>query len=270
MTKKTGIIIPAYNEYYRLDKEKFCNFLTNYDDYYLCFVNDGSTDDTSRMLHQLKKTNEKKIHVIDLEKNQGKATAVQTGANYLNSLPFIDNVAFLDADLSTSLEELDKLVQKLNSESKLSMVFGSRKADDSDDIKRSFTRKALSNFVGFFIQFILQLPIKDTQCGAKVFKKEIIKNIYHRKFISKWLFDIEIFLRLKKHIGLNDLLNTISEEPLDSWIEVEGSKITLKDSFLIPLNLILIWINYVNIFKRKNRPVLQPIFNQEKEMSMVK
>ena len=145
------------------------------------------------------------------------------------------------------MEELDNLVQKLNSDDQLTMVFGSRKADNADQIDRSPIRKFLSNFVGFFIRVILQLPIKDTQCGAKVFKKEIIDNIYHKKFISRWLFDIEIFLRLKKHIGLKDLLNSISEEPLDSWIEVEGSKITLKDSFLIPFNLLLIWINYMSV-----------------------
>ncbi|KAA1243291.1 glycosyltransferase [Aquimarina sp. RZ0] len=266
--KKTGIIVPCYNEYYRLEKEKFCNFLNKNANYHLCFVNDGSTDKTLEMLQELKKRNHQKISVIDLEVNQGKATAVQTGANYLNSLSYIDNIAFLDADLSTSLEELDNLVQKLNSDDKLTMVFGSRKAENANQIERSPVRKFLSNFVGFFIQFILQLPIKDTQCGAKVFKKEIIENIYHKRFISRWLFDIEIFLRLKKHIGLKDLLHSISEEPLDSWIEVEGSKITLKDSFLIPFNLILIWANYFNINTHSGNA--SDIFNLKTQMYMVR
>ncbi|WP_299607024.1 glycosyltransferase [uncultured Aquimarina sp.] len=267
---KTGIIIPAYNEYYRLEKEKFCNFLKNNENYYLCFVNDGSTDNTSYMLHQLKETNKEKIYVIDLEQNQGKATAVQTGANFLNSLPFIDNIAFLDADLSTSLEELDNLTKKLNSQQNLTMVFGSRKGGDSDGIKRSMVRSLLSTFVGFFIQFILQLPIKDTQCGAKVFKKEIIGNIYNKKFISKWLFDIEIFLRLKKQVGVKDLMNTISEEPLDNWVEVEGSKITFRDSILIPLNLLFIWANYFSFKKRKKTTVAEPVYITQNQMSMAK
>jgi len=245
----TGIIIPCYNEYYRLDKEKFCNFLKNNNSYHLCFVNDGSSDNTSEMLHELQKFDPQRISVLDLKVNQGKATAVQTGANYLAELDFIENIAFLDADLSTSLEEMDNLVQKLNQNPELSMVFGSRKADDANNIERNIVRKFLSNFVGFFIRFILQLPIKDTQCGAKVFRKSIIENVYSKRFISKWLFDIEIFLRLKRHIGLKDLLNCISEEPLDSWIEVEGSKITLKDSFLIPINLMIIWLSYIKIRK---------------------
>lgn len=253
----TGIIIPCYNEYYRLDKAKFSQFLNQKSNYHLCFVNDGSSDNTSEMLHELKSTNPTRIHVIDLEKNQGKATAVQEGANYLGNLDYIDNIGFLDADLSTSLEEMHNLVEKLNDDAKLSMVFGSRKALTSDNIERSFFRKMFSNFVGFFIRIILQLPIKDTQCGAKVFKKDIIENIYHKKFISRWLFDIEIFLRLKKHIGLKDLLNSIREEPLDSWIEVEGSKITLKDSFLIPLNLMMIWINYMRTSRTKVSEIRQ-------------
>ncbi|MBW1294495.1 dolichyl-phosphate beta-glucosyltransferase [Aquimarina litoralis] len=272
MIKRTGIIIPAYNEYNRLETEKFSNFLNKNNNYYLCFVNDGSTDKTSEMLHQLKETNEEKIYVIDLEENQGKATAVQTGANFLNSLSFIDNVAFLDADLSTSLEELDNLTQKLNKHNNLTMVFGSRKAEKSDGIERSFVRNLLSNFVGFFIQFILQLPIKDTQCGAKVFKKEIIGNIYNKKFISRWLFDIEIFLRLKKQVGVKNLLNSISEEPLDNWVEVEGSKITLKDSILIPMNLMLIWMNYFSLktTKKPMEAVTEPTFIPQPQMSMAK
>ncbi|WP_103866688.1 MULTISPECIES: glycosyltransferase [Aquimarina] len=268
MTKTTGIIIPCYNEYDRLDQKKFCNFLSNNSNYHLCFVNDGSSDDTLKMLCELKKFDPKRISVLDLEQNQGKATAVQTGANYLADIDYIENIAFLDADLSTSLEEMDNLVKKLDSNPQLTMVFGSRKADNSNNIDRNIIRKFLSNFVGFFIRFILQLPIKDTQCGAKVFKKSIIENVYSQRFISRWLFDIEIFLRLKKHIGLKDLLNCISEEPLDSWIEVEGSKITLKDSFLIPINLLMIWFSY---FKpRTHSKNASDIFNLKTNYYMVR
>lgn len=253
MTKITGIIIPCYNEYYRLEKERFCQFLTNNHTYHFCFVNDGSVDKTLELLYELQEFDPNRISVIDLEQNQGKASAVQAGANYLKELHHIDNIGFLDADLSTSLEEMNNLVEKLNTNPNLTMVFGSRKANEVNNIERSFVRKLLSNFVGFFIRHILQLPIKDTQCGAKVFKKSIIENIYSQRFISRWLFDIEIFLRLKKHIGLKDLLHTISEEPLDSWIEVEGSKITLKDSFLIPINLLVIWFSYLKISTTSKR-----------------
>ncbi|GAA3510240.1 hypothetical protein GCM10022393_24330 [Aquimarina addita] len=267
MKKTTGIIIPCYNEYDRLEQDKFINFLKEKSNYHLCFVNDGSTDDTSAALHQLSELNPKNISVIDLELNQGKAGAVQSGANYLKTLHHIDNIAFLDADLSTSLEEMHNLVEKLNANPELAMVFGSRKMDTSKNIKRSNLRHLLSSFMAFFINFVLQLPIKDTQCGAKVFRKDVIQNIYTKKFISKWLFDIEIFLRLKKHIGINDLLNHISEEPLDSWIEIEGSKITLKDSFLIPINLILIWMNYITV-KSRTKPTTT-IINLETNSNMV-
>ncbi|WP_109302574.1 glycosyltransferase [Aquimarina sp. AU474] len=268
MTKITGIIIPCYNEYYRLEKEKFCKFIKENSNYHLCFVNDGSSDNTLEMLYDLKQFDPNKITVLNLETNQGKATAVQTGANYLAQLSFIENIAFLDADLSTSLEEMDNLVQKLNNNPRLSMVFGSRKTEEANNIERNFIRKLLSNFVGFFIRHILQLPIKDTQCGAKVFKKNIIENVYSQRFISRWLFDIEIFLRLKKHIGLKDLLNCISEEPLDSWIEVEGSKITLKDSFLIPINLLVIWFSYLKI--RTSSKKLSETFKLKLNYNMVK
>ena len=248
----TGIIVPCYNEFYRLEAEKFCNFLNSHPNYNLCFVNDGSSDQTLELLLKIKEHHPDRISVLNLEINQGKASAVQVGANFLAKQDHIENIAFLDADLSTSLEEMHNLVEKLNRNTKLSMVFGSRKAENSSNIKRSVFRKIFSNFVGYFIKFILQLPIEDTQCGAKVFKKHIIKSIYSKKFISKWLFDVEIFLRLKKHLGFKNLLNHISEEPLESWIEVEGSKITLKDSISIPFSLLMIWFNYFGMIYWKS------------------
>ncbi len=252
MRKKiTGIIIPCYNEYKRLPVEKFKSFISEDNSYYLCFVNDGSNDDTKTLLNRLQKFNPLKIKAIHLETNKGKAAAVRTGAQYFNTLQYIDNVAFIDADLSTSLKDLDALVTKLNHNENLSMIFGSRKGETSNNIKRNYFRKAFSSIVSFFIRFILGLPIQDTQCGAKVFKREIVPEVYNKSFLSKWLFDVEIFLRLKHHLGKKQLVQSIKEEPLENWIEVEGSKISLKDSLLIPLNLFMIWIAYFRFRNRK-------------------
>ncbi|WP_459209563.1 glycosyltransferase [Aquimarina rhabdastrellae] len=246
-SKTTGIIIPCYNEAERLPIEEFKKFISTYNSYYLCFVNDGSSDRTGELLNLLERQHPKKIKALHLEVNQGKAAAVRAGAHYFNNFSYIDNIAFIDADLSTSLTELDSLVSKLNKDTKLSMIFGSRKGEDAGQIERSLMRKVFSGIVGFVIKSILGLPIQDTQCGAKVFKKEIVPEVYTQSFLSRWLFDVEIFLRLKNHLGSHKLVQSIREEPLENWVEVDGSKLSFKDSLLIPLNLLVIWLAYFKI-----------------------
>lgn len=240
---KTGIIIPCYNEAKRLDQKTFLTFISENADYHLCFVNDGSKDDTMGVLTNMKAYAPNDITVIDIKKNMGKATAVRAGARYLFNKPQIANVGFMDADLSTDFKDFKDLVKTLKSNKELSVVFGSRNTGGVG-IKRDLFRGIFSNVIKAFILFILGLPIRDTQCGAKVFARSIIPVIYGEKFTSRWLFDLEIFLRLKAYFGKKNVMGIIQEQPLMRWIHVEDSKLGLKDSVVIPMRLFLIWMRY--------------------------
>lgn len=88
------------------------------------------------------------------------------------------------------------------------------------------------------------MNFKDTQCGAKVFRKDIINISFKKHFVSKWLFDIEIFLRLKKHYSLKKAKKMICEKPLNRWIHVDGSKLSFTDSLKIILQLFKIGWSY--------------------------
>lgn len=94
------------------------------------------------------------------------------------------------------------------------------------------------------VYLILGLSIEDTQCGAKVFKREIIPMAYNKKFLSRWLFDVEIFVRLKKYYGAPEIMLRIYEQPLKKWIHMDDSKLGTKDALKIPLMLISIWFSY--------------------------
>ena len=111
-------------------------------------------------------------------------------------------------------------------------------------MERSSFRQAASFAFGKFINGIIGLDIKDTQCGAKVFSRNIAKVIFRESFQSKWLFDVEIFIRIRNHFGKNQAMNFINEVALSKWEEVEGSKITLKDSIQFPLQLCQIAYDY--------------------------
>lgn len=240
---KTGIIIPCYNEGKRLNQEAFVSFISENKNYHLCFVNDGSKDNTLEVLHTMKNQAPEAISIVDVKKNSGKATAVRAGARFLYSMTNISNIGFMDADLSTDFRDFKDLVSTLEKENKL-VVFGSRNALGSGTIERNFMRNVFSKFVKQFILLILGLPIRDTQCGAKVFARSIVPVAYDDAFVSKWLFDVEIFLRLKKFLGKENTMKNIVEQPLMRWVHVDDSKLGMRDALEIPGRLAQIWMNY--------------------------
>jgi len=239
---KTGIIIPCYNEEKRLNQEAFVRFAQEHEDYHLCFVNDGSKDRTLHVLNRMRAQAPSGISIVDVKKNSGKATAVRAGARYLYTLDEIAYIGFMDADLSTDFRDFKDLVTTLKRE-RVSMVFGSRNSGGGG-IERNFMRSLFSNFIKQFILLILGLPIRDTQCGAKVFTRDIIPVLYEQGFVSKWLFDVEIFLRLKTYLGKEQTLKQIIEQPLMRWVHVDDSRLGMKDAIEIPGKLAQIWLTY--------------------------
>ncbi|XLS29732.1 dolichyl-phosphate beta-glucosyltransferase [Flavobacteriaceae bacterium M23B6Z8] len=240
---KTGIIVPCYNEANRLDTNAFINFINKEKQFHLCFVNDGSSDETLEILHQMKKQAPLQITVLNLKKNMGKAAAVNAGANYLFNRVDASYVGYLDADLSTDFNDLKMLVNELHSNKNLSMVFGSR-ALSEEGIERNPLRGMLSKVIKTFIYCVLRLPIKDTQCGAKVFRRELIPVIFQKDFICRWLFDVEIFLRMKSKYGRKKVMGYMKEQALHRWVHVDDSRLGMKDALQIPYRLMNIWWAY--------------------------
>ena len=77
---------------------------------------------------------------------------------------------------------------------------------------------------------------------------------FKNSFKSSWLFDVEIFIRIRNYYSVNNAQMHIKEVPLNSWVHQEGSKITLKDSMRIPLELNGINMSY-NIAPRLNTAI---------------
>ena len=229
---KTGIIIPCYNEEKRLNTEAFVKFIKENRDYHLCFVNDGSKDKTLEVLNDLRKGREDFITVYDCEKNGGKAEAVRQGMLFMAKTEHLDYIGFLDADLSTDLTDFDDLVSTIeNSDYKI--VSGSRISRMGADITKESARKVISLTINFIIRKILSMDFKDTQCGAKIFHKDVIEISFAKKFVTQWIFDVEIFRRITLHFGLKKAKQMLCEKPLKRWIHADGSKLSMKDSVKI-------------------------------------
>jgi len=231
----TCIVIPCYNEEKGLSLTEYENFLHKNFDVILNFVNDGSSDNTLLVLENLKNKYPNYVHVISYEKNKGKAEAVRFGVQY--SLEHIDfnYIAYLDADLATSLEECSEMTQNFKDE--ITFVFGSRIKRVGANIERKRSRFLIGRVIATAISTILKLPVYDTQCGCKVFTKELAKEVFTKPFISKWLFDVEIFQRIMEIYGRKKSLEKMIEIPLKSWIEKGDSKVKATYFFKLWIDL---------------------------------
>ncbi len=231
-----GVVIPCYNEEDRLLSDEFIEFINRNSGYHLCFVNDGSKDNTLGVLHDLSKGREDYITVYDCEKNGGKAEAVRLGMLHMAGKPDLDYIGFLDADLSTDLKDFDDLVSTIE-HSEFKIVSGSRINRMGADITKESARKVISMSINYIIRKILGMEFKDTQCGAKIFSKDVIHLAFDKKFVTQWIFDVEIFKRMSAYFGRQQAISYICEQPLKRWIHADGSKLSMKDSIKIIMQL---------------------------------
>lgn len=235
--QKICIVIPCYNEEKRLNIDAYVQFISsdNNKNIDFCFVNDGSRDNTLKVLNDLSAKFElERIKVIDLESNRGKAEAVRIGILEADKRKKYDFVGFWDADLSTPLFEIQNMLSKTEDKK---IVIGSRMKRLGANIERNSKRHLLGRVFSTFSSMILKLPVYDTQCGAKLFHTSIINEIFKSTFITKWLFDVELLARYRNFVGVKTLLGSVYEYPLNEWVEVKGSKLKWSDFIKVPLEL---------------------------------
>ena len=238
-----GVVIPCYNEEERLLSDEFLHFVEENSGYHLCFVNDGSKDNTLEVLNNIRKGREDYITVYDCEKNGGKAEAVRLGMLHMAKKEDLDFIGFLDADLSTDLADFDDLVKTMEENPEFKIVSGSRISRMGANITKESARKIISLTINFIIRKILSMDFKDTQCGAKIFRKDVINIAFDKKFVTQWIFDVEIFKRMTIHFGLKKAKTMLCEQPLKRWIHADGSKLSMKDSIKIVMQLAQIaWV----------------------------
>ncbi|MBI5591927.1 MAG: glycosyltransferase [Deltaproteobacteria bacterium] len=234
--EKIALIIPCFNEEKRLHLDKFNLFHQNV---YFLFVDDGSVDNTAKLITENLPSNS---FFIKLNRNRGKAEAVRQGVFYLKNMSLYEELSWIgywDADLSTPLEAIfELLIFRTFYSGEIYGVFGSRICKLGSEITRLYIRHLLGRLVATFAALLLRVKSYDSQCGAKLFRKEIIGLAFDHPFISIWLFDLEIILRLNNY--------RIVECPLKKWQHVKGSKLNFfKDTHRVLIDLFRIRNEYV-------------------------
>ena len=236
-----SIIVPSYNESERIlptlaDIDEYITNASNSLFISVVVVNDGSLDNTadvvSNWIDQHSK-NKKNFSLINYLPNKGKGYAIREGFSKADS----DFVLYTDADGASPIEEIDKLLYW--AQSGFDIVCGSRILK-ADNVKVEMGLKR--RFTGLIFHLILKsfglAEIKDTQCGFKLFKKNIAKKLVETQKCFNYSFDIEYLLLAKKY-GYK-----IKEVPVN-WSHMEGSKINLlRDSITMLLEVLKIRFIY--------------------------
>ena len=224
-----GIVIPCYNEAKRLRVEVFKEFVEKNPHIRLHFVNDGSTDNTQNILEKLS-SESKAISVYQLDENKGKAMAVHQGVRNCAEYDF-SYIAYIDADLSIPLDEVNLLYNRMKEYDAMKMAFGSRIKTLNNKIERRVLRHIFGRIIATLISNSLKVAVYDTQCGCKIFKKELVQPIFEKEFISPWLFDVELFWRMIVIYGREKLPEIALEVPLRECIHINDSKVKWTHSF---------------------------------------
>jgi len=239
-----AIVIPCYNEADRLPVSQFKNFLSVQPKVSIFFVNDGSKDKTLEVLSALRNDFPEQIEVLNIPHNSGKANAVRMGVRQALLHKYFQRVAYLDADLATILGECLRLSGQVKDG--VVLAFGSRILKLDNRIKRKWYRFLLGRLVATAISNTLKLSIYDSQCGCKIFESKTAGKIFDEVFISKWLFDVEIFFRMIRLFGRSKIQNKIREIPLMAWVDTPDSRVS-------PLYFFTLWWDLYKISKHYKR-----------------
>jgi dolichyl-phosphate beta-glucosyltransferase len=238
MIESISIIFPAFNEEKRLndcfqDIEKFLKN-SKIENLEFIFVDDGSLDNTPIMIKQFIE-NKNNFKLIKLEKNIGKGGALINGVLASNNYW----VLTLDTDISVSLEELNIWIKE-NYLDNNKIYFGSRNIKKSK-VDYIFFRKFIGLIFTTICKILLNINIKDTQCGFKLYNNEVGKKIFSNLKERGFAHDIEIVL-IAKNLNI-----PIKELPVH-WTHKPGSKVDLiKDSLKMLLTIIKLKITSIKL-----------------------
>jgi len=223
---RVGLLIPFYNERLRFPTKYLLELSQNAPEGFHCYlIDDGSTDGLSEVLLTfLTSENLSNVSVIISPKNVGKANAIRFGFGNINLRKF-DYVGFTDADFSAKPGEIIRLVE-ITSTSKKHMIFGARTKVEDNLIVTSRFRFLQGLGFNFLVWKMFGKRFLDLQCGLKFFYvgEHFISGLIE-PFTNKWLFELELILRLNQLAALD-----IQEVVLASWEHVRDSKVSPRDS----------------------------------------
>lgn len=227
-----SVVVPAFNEAARihLTLRRTLDYLERqHPRFEILVVDDGSTDATAQIVQDLAR-GRSDLRLLSLGSNRGKGAAVRCGMAEARGRARL----FMDADLSTPIEELDKLLFYLRApdgaaprggDAGSDVVIGSRGLRESDvRARQSLARETMGKTFNLIVRSLVMGGIRDTQCGFKLFTAAAATDLFARQTLDGFAFDVEVLMLA------NELGYSVREVPI-VWYHAPNSKVSpLTDS----------------------------------------
>jgi dolichyl-phosphate beta-glucosyltransferase len=218
-----SLVIPAYNEASRLpatlqrirEHQRSWNFPNE-----IIIVVEPSADGTLALAKEAAKHNAG-LRVLTHHENRGKGFAVRNGMLQARG----DCIFFMDADLSTPLEDLDAGLLRMRKDRTIDVLVGNRQHPETRILQRQNpVRETMGKVFNRITQAMTGLKIRDTQCGFKGFRQRAAREIFSRQRLDGFSFDVEVLL-LARAMGFSTV-----EMPVH-WTNSPASRVrVLRDS----------------------------------------
>jgi glycosyltransferase involved in cell wall biosynthesis len=232
----TIIVIPCFNEEKRWG-ETYWELFTELPNLQILFVDDGSTDDTSgcisKTLNNFRSSGSQLGEILILEANKGKANAIRLGLlEVLRNYPAVERIGFLDSDGAFDPYDISRIVS-MEWSLDINSIWTSRVKLSGRSILRKNSRHWISRVIATGLGIIDSSLPYDTQCGFKLFQNtSSLREALQAPFRTKWFFDLELYSRCPSLI--------IWEEPLNDWVDVNGSKLSLRSTISVFRELMIV------------------------------
>ena len=237
MTRSLSIIIPAYNEEKRLPAtlERIQSYLagSGWKFSEVVVVDDGSRDRTAAKVEKVARR-ARSVRLLRNPGNRGKGYSVRHGVLDAKG----EWVLFTDADLSTPIEELEKLWTKVQ-EARAQVAIGSRALDRSlIGVHQPLFRETAGKLFNLAVRLMTGLPFWDTQCGFKLFETRAAREIFRRQQLERFGFDVEVLFIARK-LGYSAI-----EVPV-RWNDVAGTKVSTLNGLSAFLDPVRVRLNHI-------------------------
>ncbi len=244
---KVSIIMPAFNEAKTI-KESVEETVRVFSDfgcrYEIVIIDDGSSDGT---FDEALRVSARYSNIILKRsgKNQGKGGALKIGFGYVTG----DYVIFLDADMELHPAQIETFFDIMSLDN-ADVVIGSKQHPNSR-LNYRLQRKIISRVYFFLIKILFGLPIRDTQTGLKLFKYEVLKDVFPRILVKAFGYDLEIL------VNVHRLGYKIAEAPIVLNTQRYG-RIGFKSIWTTWVDTMAIWyrayiLKYYDSFHDNNR-----------------